>query len=114
MASDQTPGDETPEVVEVPVKKFEVNITLEDLLTRMSEQAGAMAQTGGTANVQADVAAPVDASQQAEVVQHLQRLSDLAGQLRDAVSRINQLDPTLLGRLKQQPQQPQQPPPAAS
>ena len=104
--------DETPEVVEVPVKKFEVNITLDDLLTRMSEQAGRVAQARIAAAGQGEVAARAAAAQPeggqpSDATQHLQRLSELAAQLRETVSQINQLEPTLLSQLKQE----QQPPP---
>ena len=79
-------SDETPEVVVVPVRRFDINITLEDMLTRMSEQAGRMASPESGENL-----AP-------EVVERLQRLSAVAGELR---SELSQIEPSVLDRLAQ-------------
>ena len=81
-------ADEVPQVIQVPVKKHEVNLTLDDFLTALSEKTGSLAQAGAAPNP--------------EVVQHLKQLNTLASQLKDVVSHINQIDPTLLTRLKQQ------------
>jgi hypothetical protein len=80
---------EVPQVIQVPVKKHEVNLTLDDFVTALSEKTRSLAQAGP------------GAAPDPEVVQHLQQLSELASQLKDVVSHINQIDPTLLTRLKQ-------------
>ena len=79
-------SDEAPEVVVVPVKRFDVNVTLEDMLARMSEQAGRMASPESGEDL-----AP-------EVVERLRRLSEVAGELR---SELAQIDPGVLDRLAQ-------------
>lgn len=77
-------SDTAPEVVVVPVKKFEVNITLDDLLTKMSEQADSMAAPDSGEGLEPDVA------------ERLQRLSQLAGQLK---AELSQVDSTVVSRL---------------
>jgi len=74
-----------PKVIMVPVKRYDINLTLDDImspLTRMSANLAAQA---------APAVAPGS-----DVHQHVQQLSDLAQQVRDVVSRINKADPTLL------------------
>ena len=60
------PPPDAPKVVMVPVKRYDINLTLHDILTPLTQ----MAQAG-----QAPSAGP-------DVQQHVQQLSDLAGQLR--------------------------------
>ncbi|HEX3398694.1 MAG TPA: hypothetical protein VHT74_00065 [Acetobacteraceae bacterium] len=74
------PPPDAPKVVMVPVKRYDINLTLHDILTPLTQ----MAQAG-----QAPSAGP-------DVQQHVQQLSDLAGQLRDVVNRLNKVDPSLL------------------
>jgi hypothetical protein len=78
------PPTDAPKVVMVPVKRYDINILLEDILaplTKMSasldlDKAGAAAGT--------------------DIHQHVQQLSDLARQLHSVVDRINGADPKLL------------------
>lgn len=87
-------ADNTPEVTQVPVKRHEVNLTLEDILVPLTQATvdAAHAKLGAAPNP--------------ELAQHLQNLTTLAGQLRDVVSRINQIDPTLLAPTTSQPNSP--------
>jgi hypothetical protein len=78
--------EEAPEVVVVPVKRFDVNITLDDMLTRMSEQADRFASPESGEDL-----AP-------EIVERLRRLSAVAGELR---SELRQIEPSVLNRLAQ-------------
>ena len=75
---------DAPKVVMVPVKRYDINLTLHDILTPLTQMSATMAQGKG-------VAAPGS-----QLDQHVQQLSDLAGQLRDVVNRINAADPSLL------------------
>ena len=78
-----------PNVVQVPVKRYEVNLTMHDILTPLTQMSANLAQA---------VPAPVPGS---DIHQHVQQLSDLAGQLREVVNRINAADPTLLASTSQ-------------
>ena len=79
-------GEDATEVVVVPVKKYEVNITLDDLLSKISEQAGSMAAAGDQEALDPETA------------QRLQRLSELAGQLR---AEMGAVEPSVMSRLAQ-------------
>jgi hypothetical protein len=72
-----------PRVTLVPVKRYDINLSLHDILTpliQFSTQPHV---------VQAATATP-------EVQQHALELGDLARQLRDVVGRLNAIDPGLL------------------
>jgi hypothetical protein len=119
--------EEPPEIVEIPVKQFEVTIRLEDILARM-ERAHGVAQAlqlapGLTPPAPDDQSvppvnvAPSDAptadiaagdTQQPGIAERLRRIGELSRQLREEISQINQIDPTLLSRLKEA--QPTEPP----
>lgn len=74
------PPPDATKVVMVPVKRYDINLTLHDILTPLTQMAqAAQAPSAGS-----------------DVHQHVQQLSDLAGQLRDVVNRLNALDPSLL------------------
>jgi hypothetical protein len=75
------------------LKKYDVNITLETLLSALVERPRGMLQ------VEAGQAARADLHP--EIAQHLQRISDLASELRQEIMLINQIDPDALARLKQ-------------
>jgi hypothetical protein len=85
-AGSATGGEDVAEVIAVPVKKFEVNITLDDLLSKISERAGSMAAAGDQEGLDPDTA------------QRLQRLSEVAEQLRTEMGRI---EPAVMSRLAQ-------------
>jgi hypothetical protein len=72
------PDEEDYEVVEVPVRKVEIKVTLEDVLNALGEQAARIGQT----------------VQQNE---SLNRLSQLSNQISDEVS---QLDSSIRDRLQ--------------
>jgi hypothetical protein len=82
--------DDVPKIVQVPVKRYDVNLTLEDILTPLTQLSAHRAQQRA-ASVQSS-----EAVQSSEMDQHLQQLSDLARQLKDVISRINEADPTVL------------------
>ena len=84
-------AESTPQVALVPVKRYDVNLTLDDLLTPLTQTAAKLTQAGPGA-----AATP-------ELAQHLQTLSDLAGQIKEVVGKINQIDPTMLSPTPQQP-----------
>jgi hypothetical protein len=84
-------AESTPQVALVPVKRYDVNLTLDDLLTPLTQTAARLTQAGPGA-----AATP-------ELAQHLQTLSDLAGQIKEVVGKINQIDPTMLSPTPQQP-----------
>jgi hypothetical protein len=75
MSTDPTqPAEPTDDIVWIPVEKVEVNLTLEDILTPLTQTAAADPQ----------------------MADHVQQLNTTAAQLKDIVSRINQMDPTVL------------------
>jgi len=79
------PADNAPQVVRVPVKRYDVNLTLDDILGPLSRLGPVQAQA------RLAVAAP-----NPELDQLLQQFGDLVRQLQDVVGRINKLDPTVL------------------
>jgi hypothetical protein len=76
--------DNTPQVTMVPVKRYDVSLTLDDILNPLTQTASRVAQ-----------AAP-GAALDPEVAQHLQTFSELVNQLKDVVTQINSIDPNLL------------------
>jgi len=77
--------DDTPQVIMVPVKRYDITLTLDDILTPLTQTASNLA-----------LAAAPGAALDPEVVQHLQTFTSLVNQLKDVVSQINQIDPSLL------------------
>ncbi|QBR72455.1 hypothetical protein CU048_15495 [Beijerinckiaceae bacterium] len=75
--------DETPEVTMVPVKRYDVNVTLDEILTPLVE----------ISNRQVPTATGI---QMTQLEPHLQKLSDLAKQLKEVVGQINEIHPALL------------------
>lgn len=91
--------DATPDIVQVPVKRYDVNLTLDDILTPLTQTASHVTQPGAAGQpntVTRLAAAGAGGTANPELAQHLQTLSELAGQIKDVVSKINQIDPTLL------------------
>lgn len=84
-------SDPTPEVVQVPVTRYDVNLTLDDILTPLAQKGVSPPPAGQGATTNPELA------------QHLQTLSTLAGQLKDVVGKINQLDPTVLSATQRRP-----------
>jgi hypothetical protein len=76
-------ANETPEVTLVPVKKYEINLTLDDILTPLTQINSRPIETG-------------DAAAHPDLAAHLQRLSELASQLKEVVGAVNRIHPTLL------------------
>ena len=89
--------DDVPKIVQVPVKRYDVNLTLEDILTPLTQLSAQRAQQRA-ASVRSS-----EAVQSSEMDQHLQQLSDLARQLKEVISRINEADPTVLAPTTQGP-----------
>jgi hypothetical protein len=77
-------NDATPQIKMVSVKRYDINLTLDDILTPLTQTA-AQVNTGR-----------VGAALDPEVAQHLQTFTDLVSQLKDVVAQINQIDPTVL------------------
>ena len=86
-----TPDD--PKVIMVPVKRYDINLTLLEILTPLTQLGPSLVQGRG-------VAAPGS-----ELSRHVQQLSDLAQQLKDVVGRIDAVDPRLLAPTPQAPKQ---------
>ena len=75
---------DTPNVIMVPVKRYDINISLDQILTPLTQMSASLAQK---------TAAPAPGS---DLHQHVQQLSDIAHQLKDVVGRINAADSSLL------------------
>jgi hypothetical protein len=92
----------TPQVQMVEVKRYDVTLSLADILAPLTQTVG---------NLQA--AGMVTAG--SEVAQHLQTFNDLVTQLHEVVGHINSIDPTLLAsspdRRRARPVQPAHPAP---
>jgi hypothetical protein len=80
------PEDETPEVVMVPVKRYDVNLTIDDILTPLADIKSRLDSS----------AAGADSPQ---LEPHLLRLSELASQLKEVVGQINRINPDVLTSL---------------
>jgi len=78
------PTGDAPKVVKVPVKRYDINLTLHDILLPLTQLSDTLAQKQK---------APAIGS---ELHQHVLLLSGLARQLTDVIGRINEADPTLL------------------
>jgi len=79
------PPPTAPQVVMVPVPKQQVNLTLDDFLTPLT-------QLLTHPHVPALVAA------HPELAAHLQQLGTLSSQLRDVINRIDTIEPKVLAR----------------
>ena len=77
------PEDESSEVTLVPVKRYDVNLTLDEILTPLVELAGRQA-------------AGLSGAELAQVEPHLRRLSELSGQLKEVARQINEINPAVL------------------
>ena len=88
--------DDVPKIVQVPVKRYDVNLTLEDILTPLTQLSAHRAQQRAASVQSSEAVQSAEAVQSSEMDQHLQQLSDLARQLKDVISRINEADPTVL------------------
>ena len=75
---------DTPQVTMVQVKRYDITITLDDILTPLTQTAANLTQ------------GRVGAALDPEVAQHLQTFTDLVTQLRDVVQKLNAIDPSLL------------------
>jgi hypothetical protein len=95
MSTDNTELDEQDDVP--TLKKYQVNLTLTDLFTTLVERPRFVVEAARSATAQQGVLP----SLQPEVIQHLQRISELASELREEINQINQIDPDVLNRLKQ-------------
>jgi hypothetical protein len=82
------PEDEVP-----ALKQYEVNITLESLVTALVEKPRRVLEVGSGDSAQVSV--------HPDIAPHLQRISDLASELQQEFDLINQIDPDALNRLKQ-------------
>ena len=81
--------DNPENVVMVLVKRYDVTVTLEQILEPLARTASQLTQAGQT---QPEFKTALDP----EIAPHLQAFTDLVGQLKDVVGRINAADPNLL------------------
>ena len=79
------PTEDDPEVVQVPVRRHDVNLTLDDIMTPLTQASSRLAQPGAAAE-----------AMDPRLTELLQKFGELAGQLKDVASQINQIDPTFL------------------
>jgi hypothetical protein len=73
-----------PDTVMVPVRKYKVEMTWDDVLTPLIHATAAQASLAE------------GEAQHPELSRHVEKLRELAGQLKDTVNEINRLNPTLL------------------
>lgn len=78
------PAPDAPNVVMVPVQRYDVNFSLSDILTPLTQV--------GTRSLQGSPTKARDL----ELQNHLKELSDLAAKLKEVVDRIQAIDPTFL------------------
>jgi hypothetical protein len=76
--------DDKPPVTMVPVKRYDVVLSIDDILTPLTQTAANLTQ------------ANLGSATDPEMAQHLQQFTDLVTQLHQVATRINQLDPSLL------------------
>ena len=94
--------ERTSQVAMVAVKRYDVNLTLDDILTPLTQSAGKVPEAGpGTTGSVAQSGS--GAAGNPDLAQHMQTLSALAGQLKEVISKINQIDPTLLAPTPRRP-----------
>lgn len=84
-------ADETPQIVQIPVKKYDVNLTIQDLMIPLT----ALAQ-------QAHVAQSFAINP--EVQQHATELANLAKQILEVAGRLNAVAPHLLSPTREDSQ----------
>jgi hypothetical protein len=77
--------DDTPQITMVPVKRYDVTLTLDDILTPLTQTSGHLT----TAGIVGQATDP-------QVAQLMQQFTDLVTQLKAVVAQINAIDPTLL------------------
>jgi ABC-type transporter Mla subunit MlaD len=82
--NDQPQVPDTPPVTMVPVKRYDITLTMDDILAPLTQTAANLAQ------------AQVGSATDPTVAEHLQKFTDLVSQLKEVSSNINSLDPTLL------------------
>jgi uncharacterized protein Yka (UPF0111/DUF47 family) len=76
--------DDVPEVVMVPVRRYDINLTLDDIISPLEQTASSLIEARSVSTTDPRLA------------EHLQKLSELASQLKQVVNQVNQIDPTLL------------------
>ena len=94
MSTSDTPG---PQVQMVEVKRYDITLSLGDILAPLTQTVGNLQNAG---MVTAD----------SEVAQHLQTFNDLVSQLHEVVGHINSIDPNLLASKPGPPPSPPSPP----
>jgi len=81
---DKGPASDKPPVTMVPVKRYDVTLSLDDILIPLTQTAANLTQ------------ANIGSSQDPAVAEHLQKFTDLVNQLKEVTGHLNTLDPTLL------------------
>jgi hypothetical protein len=87
----------TPQVQMVEVKRYDITLSLGDILAPLTQTVGSLQAAG-----------MVTAG--SEVAQHLQTFNDLVTQLHEVVGHINSIDPNLLASKPGPPPSPPSPP----
>lgn len=77
-------NDNAREIQMVEVKRYDINLTLDDILTPLTQTAANLRQAG------------LGRALDPEVAEHLDRFNDLVNQLKEVVGHIDQLDSSLL------------------
>jgi hypothetical protein len=77
---------DTAKVVMVPVKRYDINLTLDDILTPLTKTVDNITSNITAKNLKIG----------ADVAPHLLKFHDLITQLHEVVTLINRIDPSLL------------------
>jgi hypothetical protein len=91
MQTARDPEDDVPEL-----RKYEVSISLNDFVTALLDKAQVILDAANTPTV-----AEGGSTIPPEAQPHVQRIKDLAGELKAEIDAINEIDPDLLNRMKQ-------------
>jgi hypothetical protein len=93
MQNTRDPEDEVPEL-----KKYQVNFTPNHFVTALLEQSQLILDRSARPSLVAGEAQP---GIPPEIRPHVERIRELATELKAEIDAINQIDPDLLNRIKQ-------------
>jgi len=97
MSTDSNPELDDQDIVP-ELKKYQVNLSLTDLFTTLHERPRLVVEAF---TAQQSTQPGLLGGLNPDLMQHLQRISELAAELREELNQINQIDPEALNRLKQ-------------
>jgi hypothetical protein len=92
MQTARDPEDDVPQL-----KKYGVSLSLNDFVTALLDKAQIILDATATPTLAAGGAAAIPS----EAQPHVQRIKDLAGELKAEIDAISAIDPDLLNRMKQ-------------